>query len=79
MITKDRTYRKIEYSNKLENKLGSGKFISSLFLNLMLIWKLTVPGFTHLVVHQKTNKDRVYTPMGSSTKTSVVVYAHFGG
>ena len=44
----------------------------------MEICQLTVHGFTYLAVHQKTNEDRVYTPMGGSPNTNVTVYAQFG-
>ena len=38
---------------KLVNRLVCGNVLSYSMLKLMVIWKLTVPGFTHLVVHQK--------------------------
>ena len=47
--------------NKMENKLGCGDFLYSRMTNLPMIFQLTVPGFTHLAVHQKINKDMVYT------------------
>ena len=62
---------------KLENEMVCGNFISYQLINLLDIWQLTVPGFTHLVVHQK--KDSVYTPMGGSPTINVMVYALFGG
>ena len=61
--------------NKQENKIGCGNFISSHILNLLVISKLTVPGFTHLVVQHKTVKDMVYTSRcGSQTITVKVIH-----
>ena len=42
--------------NKLDNRLGCGNIISSRLLKLLVFWQLTMPGFKHLVVHQKTKK-----------------------
>ena len=44
-----------------------------------MIWQFTVPDFTHLLVHQKTNTDVVYTLIGGSTTINIMVYAIFGG
>ena len=46
---------------------------------LLVLWQLTMSGFTDLVVHQKTKKYLVYTPMFGSTIINVMVYALFGG
>ena len=51
MTTKDITHGKIE-RRKMEIKLIWGNFISSWMLNILVILKLKVPDFTHLVVHQ---------------------------
>ena len=48
-------------------------------LKLLAIQNFRVPGFTHLVVHRKIFKDRVYTPMGGPSTINVMVYALFGG
>ena len=40
----------------MENELGGGNFIYSEMLKLLMIFQLTVPGFTHLLVHQKKVK-----------------------
>ena len=63
---------------KLENKIISRKFLSYRMLNLFVIWQLTTPWFTHLVVHQK-NKDGFFIPMDDSPIISVMFYVHFGG
>ena len=50
-----------------------------IFLKIFLVvWQFTVPGFTHTVVRQKLNTDRVYTPMGGS-KISMLCFAHIFG
>ena len=54
-------------------------FISSCTINLLVIWQLIVPGFTHLLVHKRKKKNRVYTPMVGSPTINVVVYTNFGG
>ena len=46
---------------------------------LLMVWKLIMSGFTHLVFHQQTNKGIVYTPMCGSTTINVMVYILFDG
>ena len=43
---------------------------------LMVVWKLTLSGFTHLSFHQKT-QDMVYIPMGGSPTINIMVCALF--
>ena len=40
---------------------------------LLVVNKLTVSGFTHLMVHLKTTQDMVFTIMGCSTNINVIV------
>ena len=44
-----------------------------------MFWQLTMSGFTHLVVHQKTIQDMVYTPMGGSLMMNIMIYELFVG
>ena len=59
----------------MEKKLEYGNFLSFWLLIPLNISQLIVPGSTQLVIHRK--KNGVYTPMGGSPTTSVLVYALF--
>ena len=74
MTTKYITYGKKRNRNKLENELVCANFIV-----ILVVWQLTVPGFTHLVVQQKIIKDVVYTPIVDYPTINGILYAHFGG
>ena len=52
MTTVNGTYSVIE-AGKTGNRLGCSNIISSRMLLPLVIWHLTVPGFTHLMVLQK--------------------------
>ena len=38
---------------KQDNIMGCGSIMYYQMLNLIVIWKLTMPVFTHLVIHKK--------------------------
>ena len=46
---------------------------------ILVVWKFAMYGLTHLLVHQKTTQDMVYTPMGGLLNINFMVYTLFGG
>ena len=63
---------------KLEIRLEFGNVLYFQILNLLVIWKLEITGFTHRTIHQKNKKQMIYTPIGGSPTINIIVYLHLG-